>query len=265
MSSFSIASVIGVPFSLWISNFGGWHVPFLMLASFAVIVWPLVVFKFPSMSGHLSDGKQKRKITPAWGIFARVLNSLPQRLGILFMMLMMFGHFMIIPYLSQSLVANTGLAESQLPLVYLVGGVLSFFTSPMIGRWADRSGKVRIFTVIHLMALVWILIITNLPILPVYLTLGISGIFFILVTGRFVPAMAVINGLVEAKHRASYFSLLASCHQLAGSLATFISGHIVYFHLENKRLENYGIAGMISCLFGLMALHIMHKVATAQK
>ena len=36
----------------------------------------------------------------------------------------MFGGFAVIPYISPYLVANVGVAETDLPLVYVAGGVL---------------------------------------------------------------------------------------------------------------------------------------------
>ena len=261
MASFSAASVIGIPLSLWASNHGGWHVPFIALGILAMFALVMVCFYVPSLNQHLK-GRVQQRFSPSWDAYSHVVKDRGQILGILFMMFMMFGHFMIIPYIAQSLVANTGLKESELPLVYLIGGGLSFFTSPLIGRWADKKGKIKVFTIIQCIALVWILMISHLPVLHSAITLFFVGGFFVFAAGRFVPAMAVINGLAGPRYRASYMSLVTSLHQLSGSLASFICGYIIYFDKTTGRLENFGVAGLIACLFGLAALYIIQKMNT---
>ena len=37
------------------------------------------------------------------------------------------------------------MTEKQLPLIYLAGGLCTVFSMNWIGRWADRSGKLRVF------------------------------------------------------------------------------------------------------------------------
>ena len=46
---------------------------------------------------------------------------------------LMFGGFAVIPYISPYLVANVGVAEAKLPLVYIAGGGLTLVAAP-----ADR-------------------------------------------------------------------------------------------------------------------------------
>ncbi len=50
------------------------------------------------------------------------------------MMICVMGHFMVIPYLAPYLVGNVGLDEGHLFLVYLVGGVVTIFTGPFVGK-----------------------------------------------------------------------------------------------------------------------------------
>ena len=56
---------------------------------------------------------------------------------------LMVGSFTVFPYLSPYLVANVGMTEQQLPLVYIAGGALTLFAAPIIGRLADRYGKLN--------------------------------------------------------------------------------------------------------------------------
>ena len=51
---------------------------------------------------------------------------------------LMIGAFAVIPFISASYVANVGVSEAELPLVFVAGGLLTLVGSPVIGRLADR-------------------------------------------------------------------------------------------------------------------------------
>ena len=60
----------------------------------------------------------------------------------------MIGNFTVFPYVAPYLVANVGLTEKQLPLIYIAGGGLTLIAAPIVGRLADRYGKLRIYLMI---------------------------------------------------------------------------------------------------------------------
>ena len=95
--------------------------------------------------------------------------------ALLFIAATVFGHFTIIPLLSPFLVANVGLPEHDLFLVYFIGGVLTVFTAPLIGKLADHFGRFRVFaalvTVASLVILVFILLFPTQ--VPLFYLLGI--------------------------------------------------------------------------------------------
>ena len=64
----------------------------------------------------------------------------------------MFGAFSVIPYISLSLVANVGVPEEKLWLVFLTGGILTLVGAPLIGALADRFGKLLVFRIVSLIA-----------------------------------------------------------------------------------------------------------------
>ena len=58
------------------------------------------------------------------------------------------------------------LTEKQLPWIYVCGGFCTMFSMNWIGSWADRSGKRRVFTLMSLAWVLPILLVTNLPAVP---------------------------------------------------------------------------------------------------
>ena len=57
MSAFAIASILGVPFSLYLTNLfnNNWHIPFLLIAGVGVVLAPALFRFIPSMSSHIQD------------------------------------------------------------------------------------------------------------------------------------------------------------------------------------------------------------------
>lgn len=76
---------------------------------------------------------------------------------------MMFGHFLVIPFVNPYMTNNVGYDKEFTPLTYLVGGVTSFISTNLLGRWADKYGKLTIYSVCILLALPIIFLLTNLP------------------------------------------------------------------------------------------------------
>ncbi|MCY7357393.1 MAG: hypothetical protein LH609_07945 [Rudanella sp.] len=75
----------------------------------------------------------------------------------------MLGHFSIIPFISPYLVANVGFGEKQLYLIYAVGGALTIFSAPLVGKLADQRGKLPVFIVLAALSLIPIYLITTMP------------------------------------------------------------------------------------------------------
>jgi MFS transporter, DHA1 family, inner membrane transport protein len=143
------------------------------------------------------------------------------------------------------MVYNVGLTERQLPFIYLTGGLFTLFSMNLVGRWADRAGKLRVFTIMSLAALVPVILITNLPRVPLLAALGASALLMICMSGRFVPAMAMMTATVESRHRGGFMSVNSSVQQFSCGLASWISGGIIG-QGPNGEITHYPVAGLVS-------------------
>jgi MFS transporter, DHA1 family, inner membrane transport protein len=59
MSSFSIASTLGVPFSLYLANAISWHAPFLFIGFLGIVLIPLINKYVPQMNAHIDTSGEK--------------------------------------------------------------------------------------------------------------------------------------------------------------------------------------------------------------
>src|SRR5262249_20304399 len=114
---------------------------------------------------------------------------------------LMFGAFAVFPYMSPYLVFNVGLKENELPYLYIAGGALSLFGCPLIGRLADRYGKLRVFRYIVPVNALLFFCLTTLPPVPVLAAVVLTGLLMVSNVGRMVPAMALITSSVEPRMR----------------------------------------------------------------
>jgi predicted MFS family arabinose efflux permease len=257
MAAFSVASVFGVPFSLYLSNIFNWHGPFFFVAGMGVILLPFLIRYLPKMDGHLT-ANNRIKVSPLV-LLKDISKNRNQVLALVLSSTIMLGHFMIIPFLNPFLEFNKGFSKSQTPVVYMVGGALTLFASPFLGKLADRIGKHRLFIMMALTATIPIAIITNLPSVPFYAVLVVTGFWFVVSSGRTIPAQALISNVVSSERRGSFLSINSSVQQISVGLASVIAG-LVVVKLPNNTLENYQITGYISIVITLVSIFVVSKL-----
>ncbi|MCB9066093.1 MAG: MFS transporter [Chitinophagales bacterium] len=260
MASFSAASVFGVPFGLYLSEYFSWHAPFFFVVALGMIVMPLLVRFIPNMADHLHDKNRKRVNTIE--LLKGIVTDNKQRLAIMLTATMMMGHFLVIPFLNPFMELNVGFTTKQTPLIYFVGGALTLFTSPIIGRIADKIGKFRLFTIMIIVAVVPIALITNMPRIPFYFVLCITGFWFVVSTGRAIPAQAIVSEVVPPARRGGFMNINSSIQQFAVGLASVIAGIIVVKTPENT-IKNYDVTGYLSIAVILCCLLIAYYLRKA--
>jgi MFS transporter, DHA1 family, inner membrane transport protein len=256
MTAFSVAAAVGVPFGLFLAQHFNWEAPFWLLALVSTVIWMLVWFFLPHFRSHLATGSRTAvSLKPLVELLvdANVLRS------IALMAALVFGHFLIIPMMSPYLVANVGVPEERLFLVYLVGGILTVFTAPRIGRLADRRGRVEVFTVLALSASVVTLVISHAGPMPLPLVLGLAGAFFVFASGRWVPAQAIMTLAVPASRRGAFLSLNGCVRDLMAGSTAALGGWMVT-RTPTGPLEGYGWLGWLALGANLLSLWIARNI-----
>ena len=221
-TAFSLATVAGVPLSLWLANHFQWRAPFIMIAATTVLFILIALRHLPEVRHHMSGEKRAHPFSAMF----EVLRDTNHLHALLFTMLILFSGFTVIPYITVYAVANVGISMHEVPYIYLIGGAATLFTSPQIGRWADRAGKVKIYRLMAVLATLPLLAVTQVGAAPLWVWLICTTLFFILVSGRMIPAMAIITSAARPKLRGTFMSLNAAMQQLASGLAATLAGFI---------------------------------------
>jgi DHA1 family inner membrane transport protein len=258
MTAFAAAAALGVPIGLQLAHLWGWRMPFLIVAGVGAIVWCLLYRVVPPVRGHLQHGEEKGQA------FRELLRDANAGRGILFMAVMVLGHFSIIPLLSPHLVGDLALPERYLSVVYFIGGIMSVLTAPRVGRLADKHGRQRVFTYMVLAASLVVLIIANAGPLPVWATLVLAAFFFTFASGRFVPGQAIVTLAVPSSRRGAFLSLTSCSRDLASGISSTLGGWIVVKQPDGH-LEHFNVLGWIAVGAGLLSILLARSVRVNDK
>jgi MFS transporter, DHA1 family, inner membrane transport protein len=255
-TGFSLASIVGVPFSLVLANLYDWHTPFMFLGLLSLAMVFLIIAVIPSMTSHIHHRSLR---PPFYAPIKAIFQERQQLLTALFTVCLIFGSFTIIPFLSPSYVANGGMKETELPYIYLLGGICSIISAPLFGRLADERGKQKIFRMLAAVNIIPILFITELRPSPLIVLLLISSFFFTTMSGRMAPAQAIITGAVKAEQRGGFMSLIASLQNLAIAGASVVAGLIVE-RTPDGHLIHYNYVGYIAVFFTLVSIYVSRQI-----
>lgn len=259
--AFAAASVFGVPFSLYLAGLFSWHAPFFFIVGLGLLVIPLIYRFLPHMTGHLSNVQERQ---PVLQVLGDILRNKNQVNALMLSGMLMFGHFLLIPFINPFLEFNRGFSKTQTPLIYMVGGVSALFASSLIGKIADQYGKFKVFLISVLCSIVPILLITNLPAWPLYVILAIFGFWFAASTSRNIPVQAMISTVVEPAQRGRFMSFNASFQQLFTGMAALVSGMIVSKAPDGKILY-YNWVGYLSASVVGASIYLAYTLAKRQK
>jgi predicted MFS family arabinose efflux permease len=224
MTSFSVSTVAGVPLGLYLAAHFNWHVPFLGIAGLCVVLAVVTAATLPTLDAHLQRGGARQ------GVFAgiaQVLSDPNHRRAFAFSGLLMFTGFTVIPYITIFMQANVGLRADQVPLLYLCGGVATLFTARWIGRMTDAWGKVRAFRVLALAVLVPMFATTLLRPAPLPLVVAVSTLFFVCMSGRMIPGMAILTSAANPRLRGTFMTLNSAVQSAGMGAASFIGGLLI--------------------------------------
>ncbi|MFP5042993.1 MFS transporter [Parasediminibacterium sp. JCM 36343] len=258
---FGASQVLGIPISLFIANKWGWQSPFLMIVGLSTIIWLIVAFKLQPVNKHLGIKTEKNAFEHLW----HTARQRSYRIGFLSTAFLSIGGFMMMPWGSAFAINNLHVSTSQLPILFMVGGVVSLIIMPLIGTLSDKIDKFKVFTVAALWMLVVVIIYTNLSPVPFGIVILMNILMMMGIMSRMVPAMALTSSLPQMQDRGAFMSINSSLQQIAGGVAAAFGGLIVSQPTKTSPLQHYDTLGYVVALVICFNIAMVYRVSKIVK
>jgi predicted MFS family arabinose efflux permease len=259
MTSFSVATVAGVPLSLFLASHFNWHAPFLAIALMVSVCALGAAKTLPSLKGHLV-AHPSGDSAPNMLANLRLVLVDPNHLRAYAMSSsMVFAGFAVIPYITLYLQGNAGFKPEQIPYVYLTGGICTLISARLIGHWSDRAGKAYAFRRLALLMPLPLLAMTLSADLPMLGVLLVSSVLFVVMSGRMIPGMALIGAAADPRRRGSFMTLNSAVQSLAMGVAALVGGQILGRD-GNGHLTHYWIAALLGGGASLLSFVLASKL-----
>jgi predicted MFS family arabinose efflux permease len=257
-TAFAASQVLGIPAGLFLSNHWNWHVSFGVLVALSLVTMVAVIFLMRPVNAHLSL-KQDRNA------FAHLIATVSQpryTLAFLVTTLLATGGYMLMPFGSAYTVSNLGIDIVDLPTIYLVSGLFSIFTGPLVGRASDTFGKFPTFMFGSFVSIVMVLIYTHLGRVSLTVAITVNVLMFVGIFSRMIPSQALISAIPDPSQRGSFSAVSASLQQLSGGLGSVLAAAIIAQNADGS-LRHFDWLGYIVVATALVSLALMYFVQKA--
>lgn len=258
---FGASQVLGIPISLYIANHWGWQSPFLMIVGMSAITWLVVMLRLRPVTKHLELKSDKSAFTHLW----HTIKLRNYRIGFLSTALLSLGGFMMMPWGSAFAVNNLKVSYEQLPILFMVGGLVSLIIMPLVGKLSDKFDKFKIFTVAAIWMTVVVVIYTNLTPVHFAIVIIMNILMMIGIMSRLVPAMALTSALPQMQDRGAFMSINSSLQQIAGGIAAGIGGMIVVQKTKTSPLLHYDTLGYVIVVIIIINIIMVYRVSNIIK
>ncbi|WP_426212462.1 MFS transporter [Massilia sp. TWP1-3-3] len=249
-TAFAASQVLGIPIALYLSNHWDWHAPFFMMVAIGTLGGLVVAWRLNPVDGHLL-GKQD---TNAFRHLIATVGERRHLPAFATTVLLATGGFMIMPFSSVFTVNNLGIAVQDLPTIYLITGLCAIFVGPLVGKAADKFGKLPVFFVGSVMTSVMVLTYTHLRAVPLAVVVCVNVLLFIGIFSRMIPYQALSASVPEMHMRGSFNAISAAIQQLSGGLAAVVAGHLVSTGLDGKLLGFEKVGYVVVCTTFIAAM-----------
>jgi len=251
---FGVASIVGIPFSIFIYKHSDIFWPFRLVGILSFVTLIPAYFILPSLTGHIN------KDTKTFAEITEILKNRNLQKALLFAFLLVLGHFMFISFINPYLIDNLGFKEEDTMWMYIVGGISVSLTSPRMGKFIDTLGKLKSFRILILLSFIPILVISHLQSASIMLALFICAFMFIFNSGRMIAAMTLITGAPTEEQRGKFLVIRSSFIELSEGAAALIGGMILTQDAVTHRLSNYNVVGYVAVGIGIICIYLAQKI-----
>lgn len=254
--AFAASQILGIPIGLYLANIWGWHAVFYMIVIIAILIALMVVLKVKPIDKHLAIQSDKNAFLHLW----HAVSNPSYQTGFLATAFLSVGGFMLMPFGSAYLINNINISQDDLPVVFMFTGLGSIVMMPLIGKLSDKMDKFMIFCGGSLLAIVMILIYTNMTPVPVWQVIVLNMVLFMGIMSRMIPATTLTMSIPDQRDRGAFMSVNSSLQQVAGGIAALCAGFIVTQETESSPLKHYDTLGIVVSVLVIICGLFVYRV-----
>ena len=156
---------------------------------------------------------------------------------------------------------NIGIDMVHLPTIYLVSGLFSIVTGPLVGRASDAFGKYPTFVFGCAMTVIMVLIYTHLGHVSLATAIIVNVLLFVGIFSRMIPSQALMSAIPDQSQRGSFSAVSASLQQLSGGLGSMLAGAIISQQPDGSLLhfERIGYVVVTTTIITLVMMYFVQK------
>jgi predicted MFS family arabinose efflux permease len=255
--AFAVSQVMGLPLGLYLANKFGWHSPFVLIAAVGAVIGIVIMVYLRPVDAHLKVKSDRNALQH----LGKILSNNKYLKGFAATALLSTGGFMLMPFASAFSVHNVGITLAQLPLVYMITGLFSMITGPMVGKLSDKTGKYSVFFYGSILSIIMVIIYTNLSITPLWAVIALNSILFVGISSRIISSSTLMTAVPKVEDRGAFMGVNASIQQISGGIASAIAGLIVVQNSSGK-IEHYDTLGYlvsITVVFTIIMMYFINK------
>ncbi len=254
MTSFSAATVAGVPGSLFLAAHYGWHAPFFAIAFVCTALALGAWVTLPPLAGHLQNERQ----SPLANIVT-VLKDRNHLKAFAFTALLMGAGFTLFSYITIYLTANAGFSVQQVPFVYLCGGAATLVTARWVGRMSDLVGKAKMFSIMAVLTVPTLLLLPQSAPFGLYTVLVVTTLMFVGMNGRNIPGMALVTSAANPKLRGTFMALNSSVQSAAMGVAAYVGGLIISRDAQGL-VQHFWVNALLGTLASVLSILLVGRL-----
>ena len=248
---------LGIPIGLYLANRWNWHVSFGAIVVLVILVILSVLLLMRPVNEHLKLKQDKN----AFAHLIATVSEPSYTLAFGVTTLLATGGFMLMPFGSAFTVHNLGIDIEHLPTIYLVSGLFSIFTGPLVGRLSDSIGKFPTFMFGTAMSVIMVLIYTHLGQVSLTVAITVNVLMFVGIFSRMIPSQALISAIPDASQRGSFSAISASLQQLSGGLGSVLAAWIIAENADGtlRYFDRLGYVVVSTSILSLIAMYFVQR------
>ncbi|WP_026770482.1 MFS transporter [Asinibacterium sp. OR53] len=168
--------------------------------------------------------------------------------------------FMVLSPLGDILMKSLDIIPARFGLVVSSYAFSAGISGILAAGFADKIDKYNLFVFGSTVAIIMVLIYTNITSIPLWQVILINMIMFMGIMSRMIPATTLTTSVPQMKDRGAFMSINSSLQQMAGGFAAICAGLIVTQPTKHSPLQHYNMLGYVVSLVIVICAFLVFRV-----